>query len=118
GLRFRRIRAFVWTTQRLIPHVKTTVQSRLLLLAFGAMTVVGAVESPAQLPSISLEALTPQISEAGPSNGVFRVSRTGSTAQPLLVNYSIGGTARNGVNYQRLPGSVTIPTGTNSARIV
>jgi hypothetical protein len=47
----------------------------------------------------------------GPMDANFTVSRRGSTNSDLTVNYSIGGTATNGVDYVALPGSVTIPAG-------
>jgi Calx-beta domain len=49
---------------------------------------------------------------------VFRVSRTGSTASPLTVFYSVTGTARPGTDYTALPGSVTIAAGSSAANIL
>jgi len=49
---------------------------------------------------------------------VFTVSRTGSTALALTVNYTVSGTATNGVDYQNLSGSVVIAVGQSSATIV
>lgn len=49
--------------------------------------------------------------------GSFRVSRTGSTATALTVNYNIGGTATNGADYNRLSGRVVIPIGASSVAI-
>jgi PKD repeat protein len=49
--------------------------------------------------------------------GVFSVTRTGSTGSGLTVNYTLGGTAQNGVNYQTLSGTVVIPAGSNSATV-
>jgi hypothetical protein len=43
------------------------------------------------------------------------VSATGANSTPLTVNYSVGGTAVPGVDYAALPGSVTIPAGSNAA---
>jgi hypothetical protein len=45
------------------------------------------------------------------------VHRDGSTNNDVTVNYEIGGTATNGVQYMTLPGSVTIPAGEHSAII-
>lgn len=53
----------------------------------------------------------------GPKDAVFTVGRLGSTNSDLTVNYSIGGTASNGVDYVMLPGFVTISAGECSARI-
>lgn len=49
--------------------------------------------------------------------GHFIVTRTGSTANPLTVNYTVGGTAVPGVDYAALPGSVTIPAGQSMVKI-
>jgi hypothetical protein len=48
---------------------------------------------------------------------VFTVTRTGGTNEPLEVFYSVSGTASNGVDYEHLPGRVTIPAGASSAEI-
>jgi hypothetical protein len=47
----------------------------------------------------------------GPKDALFTVRRYGDASNPLTVNYAIGGTASNGVNYAALPGYVTIPAG-------
>ncbi|MCL5098982.1 MAG: Ig-like domain-containing protein, partial [Candidatus Omnitrophica bacterium] len=56
-------------------------------------------------------------SELGPDPGTFTVTRTGDTAGSLVIFYSLGGSARNGVDYERLPGQVTIPEGTASVDV-
>jgi regulation of enolase protein 1 (concanavalin A-like superfamily) len=43
----------------------------------------------------------------------FYLSRTGSNASSLTVNYSLGGTATSGSDYNALSGSITIPAGAN-----
>ncbi|MCE9609448.1 MAG: hypothetical protein K8R23_04405 [Chthoniobacter sp.] len=48
----------------------------------------------------------------------FAIERTGSVTDPLVVSYTIGGTATNGVDYATIPSSVTIPAGSSSATIV
>ena len=53
----------------------------------------------------------------GPKNATFLVRRLGSTNDDLTVNYAIGGTATNGVDYVPLSGLVTIPAGERGARI-
>ena len=47
-------------------------------------------------------------SESGPTAGTFYLSRTGTTGD-LTVNYTMSGTATNGVDYQTLSGTVVIP---------
>src|SRR5204862_2609844 len=51
--------------------------------------------------------------------GAFTVSRSGGTNAnlDLLVNYSIGGSASNGVDYVQIPNSVTIPGGASSSTV-
>jgi hypothetical protein len=47
----------------------------------------------------------------GPKNALFTVRRFGDASDTITVNYHIGGTASNGVDYATLPGTVTIPAG-------
>jgi PKD repeat protein len=64
------------------------------------------------LPAVTVAATTPTILEsAGTVNGEFKITRTGITSAALVVNYAMSGTATNGVDYVKLPGSVTIPAG-------
>lgn len=60
---------------------------------------------------VTVEATNPNASETGPSPGVFTITRT-SAGTPLTVNYSLTGTAVNGVDYTNefglpVPTSVT-----------
>jgi len=57
------------------------------------------------------------ITNCGPKNATFTVHRFGATNDSLTVDYAIGGTASNGVDYVSLPGSVTVPAGERSAQI-
>jgi Calx-beta domain-containing protein len=54
----------------------------------------------------------------GTNTATFVVRRHGPTNDNLTVNYEIGGTASNGLDYVALSGSVTIPAGRRSAQIV
>lgn len=67
--------------------------------------------------AVSAAATSPNANTAGIA-GVFTVTRTGDTSQPLSVGYTVGGTAVAGQDYQALPGSVTIPAGVNSATVI
>jgi hypothetical protein len=49
--------------------------------------------------------------------GAFTLTRGGDTGVPLLVNFTIGGTATVGADYVSIPASVTIPAGANSATV-
>jgi hypothetical protein len=68
--------------------------------------------------AVTITALDGTATEAGATTGAFRVSRTGSTASPLTVFYSVAGTATPGTDYTALPGSVTIPAGVAAANIL
>jgi hypothetical protein len=65
---------------------------------------------------VSISPTDPYAYEFG-DPGEFTVTRTGSTAKPLTVNYTLDGTATNGGDYQSLDGSVTIPEGQTEAKI-
>lgn len=73
-------------------------------------------------PVVSIRATQPITSEPCPAcllaPGVFTISRTGSTNQPLHVLYRLGGTATNGVDYQRLSGQAVIPAGHESVTVL
>ncbi len=57
------------------------------------------------------------ITNWGPKNALFTVRRFGDASADLTVNYSIGGTASNGVDYATLTNFVTIPAGEACALI-
>ena len=65
---------------------------------------------------VTADASTPSASEAGPTPGVFTITRT-SAGVPLTVNYTMSGTASNGVDYGMLPGSVTFGATQTSTNI-
>jgi hypothetical protein len=54
---------------------------------------------------------------SGTNTATFLVRRAGDTNSDLTVQYGIGGTATNGVDYAALPGSVVIPAGKRFALI-
>lgn len=49
--------------------------------------------------------------------GVFTIRRSGSTAEPLTIAYTVGGTATSGTDFIALTGTVTIDIGESSAAI-
>lgn len=69
------------------------------------------------VPVVSVVASDARAAESGGNPATYTVSRTGYTDQPLTVNYTLGGTAVNGVDYALLSGSVIIPAGASSAAI-
>jgi lysophospholipase L1-like esterase len=78
---------------------------------------VWSVSTPTAPPTVTVAASDASASEAGPDPGAFTVTRSGSTAQALTVQYSVGGSATGGSDYTALPGSVTIPAGASSAAV-
>jgi len=66
---------------------------------------------------VNVAASTPVTDEGNPgAPGVFTLTRS-STTGPLTVNYTLTGTATNGVQFQTLPGSVTFADGEATASI-
>jgi len=66
---------------------------------------------------VNVTASTPTCDEGNPSSpGVFTLTRSSSTG-PLTVNYTLSGTATNGVQYQTIPTSVTFPDGEMTATV-
>ena len=79
--------------------------------------IMSAVVPASSLPAVSMTATDANASEAGPDNGRFTVSRSGSTGGALTVRFSIGGSATNGSDYASLGSSVTISSGSSSATV-
>src|SRR5205823_6244273 len=72
---------------------------------------------PPPMPSVSVVATDADASEQGRDPGEFTFTRTGDTSLDLTVNYTLGGTAQNGTDYQPSGTSVTIPAGAASATL-
>jgi subtilisin family serine protease/subtilase family serine protease len=66
---------------------------------------------------VSVTASTPRATEAGPTNGIFTVSRTGDASAPLTVHYTVGGTAVAATDYLPISNAVTIEVGSSTAMI-
>ena len=62
-------------------------------------------------------AVTRFITNCGPKNATFTVFRAGLTNNDLNVNYLIGGTATNGIDYVTISTNVTILAGQRQAAI-
>ena len=67
--------------------------------------------------TVSIAATQPNANTSGSNPGAFAVSRTGDDSEALTVGYSVGGSAIDGIDYQGLSGSVTIPAGATSATV-
>lgn len=88
----------------------------------GQASVVIQDFTPDPTPVVWIEATQPTTSEPCPTclvlPGVFTLSRSVVTDQPLAVRVSYSGTATAGLDYDKLPGFVTIPAGKASQEIV
>ena len=69
-------------------------------------------------PVVSLSVPDGSASEPGSDTATIQVNRSNNTNTALVVNYTVSGTATSGVDYEALPGSVTIPAGASSVPIV
>jgi hypothetical protein len=69
------------------------------------------------LPVVTVVATTPTAAKLGLVPGAFTVTRGGDTSTPLLVNFTVGGTATAGSDYVSIPASVTIPAGASAATV-
>ena len=63
------------------------------------------------LLTVTVAATDAIATEAGPTPGTFRISRTGSTTSGLSVYLMMSGTAVNGSDYNTITSPVTIPAG-------
>src|SRR5439155_1554366 len=63
--------------------------------------------STTTLPTVTVTASDAKASEANRDPGLFPVAPAGTTSASLTVNYTLGGTAGNGADYNALSGAVT-----------
>ncbi|HWW03073.1 MAG TPA: PKD domain-containing protein, partial [Candidatus Acidoferrum sp.] len=68
-------------------------------------------------PSATVTVVASQTLATSLTPGIFSITRSGDTGLSLTLNYSLGGTAVNGVDYQTLSGSVVIPAGSTTATV-
>jgi len=73
--------------------------------------------TPSAPDLVTIAATQPNADTSGSNPGAFAVTRTGDAIDPLSVSYSVGGTAVDGIDYQGLSGTLTIPSGATSAAI-
>jgi hypothetical protein len=76
-------------------------------LAHRNAATVTISDSPAV---VNLTVTDSEASEVARETGSFAFTRTGGdVTTALTVNYTIDGTATNGIDYTSIPGSITIP---------
>ncbi|MCZ8047043.1 MAG: SBBP repeat-containing protein [Microcystis sp. LE19-41.2A] len=69
------------------------------------------------VPTITLAVSPASVTEDGTSNLIYTFTRTGSTTNPLTVNYSVGGTATNGTDYASIPAGVIFAANSATATV-
>ncbi len=113
----------IWTNAPVGEHILTAIATDNSGLMATSAPVNISVRAQNVLPVVTVEATdpfaaeTPAFSEIPINPGTFVVRRTPASASPLLVNYSLEGTASNGTDYGKTATSVTIPANESSARI-
>jgi len=80
------------------------------------LSIAFATASSAQT-RVSLTVAQPTVTEGQGGAGVLVVRRSQGTEDSLRVLYRVSGSARNGVDYERLTGSVEIPAGSAEVTI-
>ena len=75
------------------------------------------IDDDNELATVSIEATDASAAETGSDNGIFTITRTGSTTASLVVDLQINGTATSGLDYTELTNPVTIPIGLSSVAI-
>ncbi|MCE2863618.1 MAG: DUF1800 family protein [Opitutaceae bacterium] len=73
--------------------------------------------TPDPLATVSVVAASSATDNRGGAPAVFRISRAGSTTQPMTVNFALSGSAEAGRDYNPVPNSVTIPAGADYANV-
>ncbi|MGB3204021.1 MAG: S8 family serine peptidase [Crinalium sp.] len=106
-----------------------TNETAILTIAANAGYTIGGTgnatvtiaDNDGTLPVVSIAASDATAAET-PSGqvanqGRYTLTRTGSTTSALTVNYTVGGTATNGTDYQALGGSITFAAGQTSVNL-
>src|ERR1041385_6320246 len=89
----------------------------LSILSVHSLTLVAADSPPVTLPEIRIVATDPTALEKV-SSGAFTFMRSGPTNAAVTVEYDIGGTASNRVNYSEIQTRITIPAGKLAADLL
>ena len=90
----------------------------IVVTSYRRMAYVFEPESSAPLlPGVDVAADGYFFSENGAVGGSFIITRIGATNSTLTVRYTVSGTAESGIDYETLPGVVTIPPGAESVEV-
>ncbi len=69
-------------------------------------------------PVVKVVATEADAAEAGPTSGVFTLSRTGDTGEALEVKYALAGSATPGSDFVPIPDRLIIPAGSDSLTVL
>lgn len=84
----------------------------------GLSTISEPVQVEAVTPStVTIAVKGPSLLAEGGAKGKAQITRDGDTSADLTVQYKLKGSAVNGIDYQELPTSVTIPAGASSVKV-
>lgn len=117
GERYRNLFTLDWTNAPAGAYLLTAVATDNSANSATSGPVHITILSKEQIPVVTVAASDANASELGPDTGTFTVTRTGDTTGPLSVYYTLDGTARNGADYQRLPGVVNFAAGASTTNI-
>ncbi len=68
-------------------------------------------------PTLTVTTIDPSASEAGDNTGVYSIRRNGPQTLPLMVQYTMSGSATAGDDYTALSGWLEIPIGASAATV-
>jgi hypothetical protein len=120
----------VWSNAPSGDHVltaKATDNFGLMAISAPVQITVGITNPPPPPPTnivLTIQAVDPVAAEQDPridalsDSALLVVQRHGPTNVALIVEYRVGGSASNGVDYARLSGRVEMPAGARRAEIV
>jgi acetyl esterase/lipase len=80
-----------------------------------ATAAIADDDAPGALPVVTVVATDPVAAEPGANAAAFLFTRNAPLGTPLVVQYSVSGRAKNGVDVALLPGTVTIAANAASA---
>lgn len=107
----------MWSNVPPGPHVLTAVATDNEGATTRSRPVEIKVVEQQEVPIVRIVAVDPIAREGTINPATFRVHRAGETNRSLTVALHIGGSAMNGVDYEQVPETITIPAGRRSARI-
>ncbi|HEY3854793.1 MAG TPA: Ig-like domain-containing protein [Verrucomicrobiae bacterium] len=99
---------------------KCLLQSQLLLaILFVGALVNSVLASPHERPGdfLTVQATDPLATEPGGQPGTFTLVRAGKTNEALTAEFTLSGTARNGVDYAAIPLAITFAPGQISSNL-